>query len=135
MNRKLSMMVLCLLLIITLACQSDPFAALSAEEEMQMVEALGEKQVIERAISKQKEIDRKVRYPDFSNANLIENGIWDCQESTYGKSQYWTASGQNAVFACDSLQNTYWYACDEVTINITGSDDYCIVGGIIINIE
>jgi hypothetical protein len=123
------------ILFVTLVCGGlDPFAIESAEQQRQMEQALGgERQVLNRAIAQQKEIE-KPRYPDFTGAIQIENGIWDCRNSSYGGSQFWTTSGPNAVFACDPLLQAYAFACDEVIINPSGTDDSCILDGIIINI-
>ena len=74
-----------------------------------------------------KEANKASRYPDFSQAEQVPDGIWDCRNSLYDGDQFWTASGPNAMFACGSLLQTYMTVCEEIKINSPGVDDECIL--------
>ena len=71
--------------------------------------------------------NREPRYPDFSQADPVPDGIWNCIDSSYEGDQYWTASGPNAVFACGPLLQTNAMVCKEIKINSPGVDDECII--------
>jgi hypothetical protein len=73
------------------------------------------------------EANRAPRYPDFSQAEQVPDGIWDCNDSSYGGDQFWTASGPNAIFACGPLGETYGEVCISVTENSNGVDDECVL--------
>lgn len=116
------------LLFLTFVCGGfDPFAADAARQEAEMVEAIGEEQIAAMAIAKQKKIDsNKVRYPDFEGATQVPDGIWDCSMSSYKGSQYWTKSGEQAIFACDKFENAYMRAGEQVISKPSGFDDELI---------